>query len=78
MKGEFITDDTTWIVKTHHPGFMLYSVPFTVNKVLYIVRNPYDSFISYASLVLTMNHSVKPKFVLHEEYPEWWNDFITV
>lgn len=76
LKGEYITDDTTWIVKSHHPYKMPFSLDFNVNKVVIIVRNPLDVIISYACLANTMNHSTKPKFNFHEEYAEWWNDWV--
>ena len=50
MKGESYTDDSTWIVRSHHP--FEYSVlnNFNANKLLMIVRHPLDVFPSYASL----------------------------
>mmetsp|Transcript_30026 Transcript_30026/g.21783 ORF Transcript_30026/g.21783 Transcript_30026/m.21783 type:complete len:211 (+) Transcript_30026:468-1100(+) len=78
LKGEYITDDTTWIVKSHHPYKMPLSLTCDVNKVLVIVRNPMDVIISYACFANTMNHSTKPKFSFFEEYPEWWNDWVSL
>mmetsp|Transcript_5637 Transcript_5637/g.4033 ORF Transcript_5637/g.4033 Transcript_5637/m.4033 type:complete len:123 (-) Transcript_5637:569-937(-) len=76
LKGEYIVDDTVFISKTHHPGKAPYSIPLTVNKVLFIARNPFDVMISFACFCVCMNHSVKPKFTIHEEYPEWWDKFV--
>jgi len=48
-KGEAITDDRVWIVKTHHPGMTSKGLHFDANKVLCLVRNPLDVIENYAN-----------------------------
>lgn len=38
-----------------------------------IVRNPVDTFVSFANLVNTMSHSIKPEFEYVKKYPNWWD-----
>lgn len=76
MKGEGYTDDTTWIVKAHHPMYVQFSSSFTSNKVFMCVRNPLDVFPSQAAFYNTMSHGNKPDFEIHTEFPEWWAWFV--
>ena len=73
MKGEDLTDDTTWIVKTHSPWIMEFAPQFTANKIIVIVRNPTESNISWLNLVSTGAHSIKVPFKTNELYPNFWN-----
>ena len=72
MKGEDLTDDTTWIVKTHSPWIMEFAPQFTANKIIVIVRNPTESNISWLNLVSTGAHSIKVPFKTNELYPNFW------
>lgn len=46
-KGENITDDRCWIVKTHYPqGTPFPTLPISGTKAIVIVRNPYDIITS--------------------------------
>ena len=51
MIGEDTVDDKCWIVKTHSPYCMPEAPPFNCNKVLLIVRNPVDAFMSWLELI---------------------------
>ena len=51
MKGEDIVDDTAWICKTHSPWIMPEAPVFQCNKMISIIRNPLDTFISWLNLV---------------------------
>ena len=41
-------------------------------KTFICVRNPLDSFPSYASLICTLSHGNKPEYDFALDYPEWW------
>lgn len=73
LKGEFIADDRTWIVKAHHPMLLPGVIKFKSDKVVCCVRNPLDSILSFASLGNTMSHSAQPEFDYSKDYPEWWD-----
>lgn len=46
FKGETITDDKTWIVKTHFPYTYPITTEFTLSRSLVLVRNPFDVITS--------------------------------
>lgn len=75
MKGEDITDDTAWIVKSHSPWIMPEAPVFSANKLIVIVRNPLDTNLSWLHLVAMNNHAMKSPFNYEELYPnyfDWW------
>ena len=76
LKAEDIIDDTVWVVKTHSP----YSFPFVkqmnCKKMICIVRNPVDVIYSYIHLLTTLTHSLKPMFLYHEQYTEFWDWYV--
>lgn len=76
MIGEDTVDDKTWIVKTHSPWCMPFAPRFTCNKIMIIVRNPLDAFMSWLELVQHGNHATKSDFELSREYPEYWDWWI--
>lgn len=41
-----------------------------------VVRNPLDIIPSFAYLVHTRSHSLVPNEKLHEEFPEWWAEWV--
>lgn len=77
LKGEYIVDDRTWIVKAHHPMLLPGVLQFNSDKVVCCVRNPLDVLPSFASLSNTMSHSGQPDFSYDKDYPEWWNWWVT-
>ena len=76
FKGEFIVDDTTWICKTHAPWMMDESPPFYANKMISIVRNPLDLFVSWLHLMAQCCHNQKAPFDYDLAYPNAWNNWI--
>lgn len=76
LPGEHIIDDKVWVVKTHSPWCMTQAVPFKCNKILFIVRNPCDAFMSWLELVQNGNHSTKCKYEIEKEYPNYWNEWV--
>lgn len=73
LKGEYIWDDRVWITKSHHPFIIPNAVLYKSNKTILCVRSPMDVFPSFASLVNTLNHGVKPDYEYEERFPEWWD-----
>lgn len=73
MKGEEVTDDTCWIIKSHAPWIEWDSQLFNVNKMIVIVRNPSESCISFMHLTQTICHAAKVPFEPHVAYPAFWN-----
>ena len=73
LKGEFIADDRTWIVKAHHPMLLPGVIQFKSDKVICCVRNPLDVILSFASLGNTMSHTAQPEFDYSKDFPEWWD-----
>jgi len=69
LKGEAITDDRCFIIKSTHPMFMPGSITFGANKVLWLVRNPMDVIVSFASLMNTCSHTHKPEWDYAKDYP---------
>lgn len=59
-----------------HPMLWEGMRPFLANKCIYVVRNPLDVFPSYAARGLTLTHSQKTEFSVHEEYPEYWDWYV--
>ena len=76
FKGEFTVDDTTWICKTHSPWIMPEAPVFYANKMITIVRNPLDTFISWLNLVAQANHAQKAPFDYELAYPNYWDWWI--
>ena len=50
FRGEGVTDDSVWFVKTHFPERLGY-VKFVADRVMLIVRNPFDAIESYFHMV---------------------------
>lgn len=59
-----------------HPMFFEGMKSFMANKCIYVVRNPLDVFPSYAARGLTLTHSHKTDYSIHEEDPEYWDWFV--
>lgn len=68
MLGEEIFgDNSVWITKTHFP-IDRESQEWTADKIIYITRNPLDTFPSQASLFFTTTHTREPK--------KPWNEYL--
>jgi len=78
MPGEYIVDDRTWIVKSHHPMIIPHQLKFETDKIILCVRNPVDVFTSLASFANTMSHSGQPEYSYQKDYAEWWDWWITL
>lgn len=50
FRGEGVTDDSVWLVKTHFPERLGY-VSFVANRAVLIIRNPFDTIESYFHMV---------------------------
>lgn len=46
FKAEGITDDRTWIFKTHYPYIYPSTYPASMTKSIVLVRNPFDVLVS--------------------------------
>lgn len=54
--GEGITDQSVWVVKSHFPERLGY-IKFPINnRVILVVRNPFDSIESYFHMGMTNTH----------------------
>jgi len=76
LKGEFVVDDTVWVAKTHTPWIMPEAPVFFCNKMICIMRNPLDTFISWLNLVAQCNHNSKAPFDYEVAYPNYWDWWI--
>jgi hypothetical protein len=54
-KGEGITDDSVWVVKSHFPERLGY-IKFPVSRIVVLVRNPLDAIESYFHMCMTNTH----------------------
>ena len=75
MRGEDVTDDTCWVIKSHSPWVTPEAPIFHANKCIVIVRNPLDTNLSFLHLVAMKNHATKSPFNYEELYPnyfDWW------
>ena len=56
LQGEGVTDKSVWVVKSHYPervGF----VRFKTNRVVVLIRNPFDALLSYFHMGMTNTHN---------------------
>jgi len=53
IRGEGISDSSTWIGKTHHPVILIESAKQYVSSGIVLVRNPLDSILSFMYLFQT-------------------------
>ncbi len=54
-KGEGVTDESVWIVKSHYPERLGY-IKFNASRVVLLVRNPFDAIESYFHMGMTNTH----------------------
>jgi hypothetical protein len=76
MLGGEIVDERSWIVKTHYPLPIPFSLEYSSNKVIMIVRNPLDGFPSMFNLNTLGSHSATHPFENLEEAPALWDEFV--
>ena len=76
FKGEGISDDRTWIKKSHYPWVFHFQKFFDAEMAVICTRNPLDISPSFFYLCFTLNHvcSMKEKLI---EDPVWqhWKRF---
>jgi hypothetical protein len=77
QKGEAITDDRVWIVKTHHPAKNAQSLTFEAKKMICLVRNPLHVIENFANQTNTMSYDSKAEFQYSTEFADWWDWWIT-
>jgi len=53
--GEGITDNSVWLVKSHYPERLGY-IKFYIERVILLVRNPFDAIESYFHMGFTNTH----------------------
>lgn len=54
-QGEAITDNSVWVVKSHYPERLGY-IRFPVQRMVLVVRNPFDAIESYFHMGMTNTH----------------------
>ena len=76
MQGEFQYDDKLWMVKTHHP-IPLPHKQFDGNKVVLLVRNPLDAFVSTFNFMVTKTFNSSITDDTFENCREHFDDFLS-
>lgn len=54
-RGEGVTDQSVWVVKSHYPERLGY-IRVPVQRAVLVVRNPFDSIESYFHMGMTNTH----------------------
>jgi len=54
-RGEGLTDNSVWMVKSHYPERLGF-IKFRVDRVVLLVRNPFDAITSYFHMAMTNTH----------------------
>lgn len=77
FRGEGIADSSVWVVKSHFPERMGY-LRFRTNRVILLVRNPFDSIESYFHMSLTNTHDkmLTQEVMQSEALQALWSDFV--
>ncbi|KAL6076958.1 Fbox domain containing protein [Balamuthia mandrillaris] len=72
LKGEGVVEpDKVWIVKTHFPERLGWK-PFKAEKVILLVRNPFDCIDSYFNMALTRTHTDSIAESEYDRLKELW------
>jgi hypothetical protein len=56
FQGEGVVDSSVWIIKSHYPERMGY-IKFASNRIILLVRNPFDALESYFHMGFTNTHN---------------------
>jgi len=75
FRGEGVTDDSVWLVKTHYPERMGF-VKFVANRAVLIIRNPFDTIESYFHMGMTNTHDKSLSPSAFNSLDAVWDDFI--
>ena len=74
--GEAIADDRTWVIKSHHP-MRMNSLDFEANRIIVLVRNPFDVLISLTTFFTVFSHSKQIENKYEVESPQFFKEFVT-
>ena len=80
MAGEetVAEDNLCWITKTHWPlPGPIGDKAFSAQKCISIVRSPVDILPSMCYLMNLMSHSLSPQERINEQFPEYWDAFVS-
>ncbi len=66
-KGEGVTDQSVWVVKSHYPERLGY-IRVPVTRVILVVRNPFDAIESYFHMGMTNTHDKVLSSMVRPEY----------
>ena len=44
--------------------------------MLVLVRNPLDTILAFANLMLLESHNLEPNEPYYEKFPEWWDQWV--
>jgi len=74
--GEEITDASVWMKKSHEPmNIAGGSIINKTNKMICVVRNPYDAIISMLNL-MTRSHSGVINEDMQKDIPAQWQEWV--
>jgi len=73
LRGEGVVDERAWVVKTHWPERYGYR-RFPTQRVILLVRNPFDAIHSYFNMGLTNTHEGRLVDDLYSSLGELWED----
>jgi len=73
LRGEGVVDERAWVVKTHWPERYGYR-RFPTQRIILLVRNPFDAIHSYFNMGLTNTHEGRLVDDLYSSLGELWED----
>ncbi|TFJ86491.1 hypothetical protein NSK_002148 [Nannochloropsis salina CCMP1776] len=73
LRGEGVVDERAWIVKSHWPERHGYR-RFPVQRIILLVRNPFDAIYSYFNMGLTNTHEERLASDVFESLAPLWED----
>eukprot|EP01035_Chromulina_nebulosa_P033464 gene33464-44816_t len=74
-RGEGITDNSVWVVKSHYPERTGY-IRVLAQRVIVLVRNPFDSIESYFNMAMTSSHNRTLSSQAFETLRTIWSEFV--
>ncbi|EWM25143.1 Sulfotransferase [Nannochloropsis gaditana] len=73
LRGEGVVDERAWIVKSHWPERHGYR-RFPAQRIILLVRNPFDAIYSYFNMGLTNTHEERLASDVFESLAPLWED----
>jgi hypothetical protein len=73
--GEGITDQSVWVVKSHFPERMGF-IRFPVQRIVLVIRNPFDAVESYFHMGMTNTHDKSLTKESFSTLNDIWKDFV--